>query len=139
MNNRELRMFNIAKEISYMSNYRRIHVGAVVCEGKNVISTGYNSTKTRPLQHQYNIYRGFEDYKNSIPQVHAEINALSRLVGKKDINWNKVSIFIYREHQNGTPGCSKPCPACMALIKKLNIKNIYYIDEQGDYVKQRIL
>ena len=139
MNNREKRMFNIAKEISYMSNYKRIRVGAVVCEGKTIISTGHNSTKTSPLQHQYNFYRHFNDYESSSPQIHAEINALSRLIGKKGISWDKVSIFVYRELKNGDPGCSRPCPACMALIKNLGIKNIYYIDENGDFVKQRNL
>lgn len=138
MNNREKRMFNIAREVSKLSNFKGPHLGAVVVNGKTVISTGCNSNKTRPLQQQYNIYRHFEDYKGSIPSEHAEIAALSHLIGK-EINWNNVSIFIYRELKNGKRGCSRPCKACMTLIKKLGIKNIYYIDLNGNYVKEKVL
>lgn len=138
MNNREKRMFNIAKEVSKLSDFDRTRIGAVVTEGKRIISTGYNSTKTSPLQHKYNIYRNFEEYDTSTPKQHAEIDALSHLIGKP-IEWNKVSIFTYRERKNGQKGCSRPCVACMALIKKLGIKQIYYIDQFGNYCKEKVL
>ena len=57
----------------------------------------------------------------------------------KDINWSNVSIYTYRELKDGTIACSRPCPACMALIKKLGIKTIYYTDECGNFVKEKIL
>ena len=135
---RELHLFNIAKEISYMSDYHGQHLGAVVVEGKTIISTGFNSQKTNPLQHKYNMYRGFKDRRQSIPKCHAEIAALNHLIGK-EIEWNRVSIFIYREWKNGTPACSRPCRACMKAIKDLGIKNIYFIDENGKYCKERNL
>ena len=138
MTNREKKIFNIAKEVSSFSNFKGTQIGAVLVVVKTIISTGYNSYKTRPLQHQYNIYRKFEDYRNSIPSQHAEMSALSHLIGK-EIDWKKVSIFTYRELKNGEPACSRPCIACMALIKDLGIKNIYYIDESGNFVKERVL
>ena len=138
MNNREKRMFNIAKEVSQLSNFHGPHIGAVVVEGKTVISTGFNSYKTRPLQHQYNIYRNFQNYENSIPSQHAEIGALSHLIGK-DIDWSRITIYTYRELKNGERACSRPCAACMALIKKLGIKTIYFIDEEGNYCKEKML
>lgn len=138
MTNREKRFFNIAREISYLSDFKGPHVGAVVVEKNRILSTGHNSAKTRPLQHRYNIYRKFEDYDNSCAKEHAEIAALSPLIGK-EIDWKKVSIFIYRELKNGKAACSKPCAACSKLIKDLEIKNIYYIDEFGNYCKEKIL
>lgn len=138
MTNREKRMFRVAKEISKFSDFDGPHIGAVVCEGKTIISTGYNSHKTRPLQHQYNIYRDFENYENSIPRQHAEVDALSRLIGK-EIDWNNVSVFVYREFKNGEPGCCRPCAACSRLIKDLGIRNIYFIDEEGRYCKEKVL
>lgn len=138
MTNKEKRFFNIAKEISLLSNFKGPHIGAVVIEKNRILSTGHNSTKTRPLQHRYNIYRNFEDYDHSCAKEHAEIAALSPLIGK-EIDWKKVSIFIYRELKNGKIACSKPCAACSKLIKDLGIKNIYYIDEFGKYCKERVL
>ena len=138
MNNREKRFFNIAKEVSKMSSFNGPHIGAVVVYGKTVISTGFNSKKTRPLQYYYNIHRGFNDYQNSIPMEHAEVAALSHLIGK-EIRWNEVSLYIYRELKDGRLACCKPCKACSRLIKDLGIKNIYYIDDFGNYCKERVL
>jgi deoxycytidylate deaminase len=138
MNNREKRFFSIAREISFMSNFKGPHIGAVVVEGKRVISTGFNSNKTRPLQHQYNKYRHFANYSNAVSSEHAETAALSHLIGK-DIDWKNTSLFVYREKKNGELGCTRPCPACRQLIKDLQIKNIYFIDENGDYCKERVI
>lgn len=138
MTKREESLFNIAKEVSTFSDFAGPHIGAVVVCGKTILSTGYNSNKTRPLQHRYNIYRHFNDYQSSIALGHAEINALSRLIGK-EIEWERVSIFVYRELKNGEKACSRPCSACMNLIKDLGIKNIYYTDEHGNYCKEKVL
>ncbi len=138
MTKREKRIFFIAREISFLSDYNGARVGAVVCEGKRIVSTACNSKKTRPLQKRYNIYRHFDDNRNAIPRQHAEIAALSPLIGK-EIDWNKVSIFIYRELRNGIRGCSYPCAACHKLIEDLGIKHIYYIDKNGKFIEERIL
>lgn len=138
MTHKEQRFFNIAKEMSQLSNFSRARVGAVVTSGKRILSASCNSTKTRPLQFYYNKYRNFEDYKNSNSCEHAEISALSPLIGK-EIEWDKVSIYTYRELKNGKRGCSKPCEACSKLIKELGIKTVYYIDEDGDFVKERFI
>lgn len=138
MTKRETSFFNIAKEMSHFSDFHGPHIGAVVVSGKTILSTGYNTNKTRPLQHKYNIYRNFQDYKTSVAAGHAEINALSRLIGK-ELDWEKISIFVYRELRNGNKGCSRPCAACMKLIKDLGIKNIYFIDKEGRYCKERVL
>lgn len=138
MTKREKRIFNIAREISLLSDYQGARVGAVVCEGKRIISTACNSKKTRPLQQKYNIYRHFEDNRKAIPREHAEIAALSPLIGK-ELEWSKISIFIYRETRTGAHGCSRPCPACRKLIENLGIKHLYYIDENGKFIEERIL
>ena len=138
MTHKEERMFNIAKEISLLSNLHRAKVGAVVVTGNRILSTACNSQKTRPLQERYNTYRNFDDNVVPIPKEHAEIAALSPLIGK-EIEWNKVSIFTYRELKNGKRACSRPCPACSRLIRDLGIKNVYYVDENGNFVKERYI
>lgn len=136
MNSVNKRFFRVAKEISYLSNFKRTHVGAVVVENKTIVSTGFNSTKTNPLQEKYNRFRNFDE-KLFPACEHAEIHALSSLIGKP-IKWNYVSIYTYRE-ANGVKACSRPCEACERLIKDLGIKNIYYIDIEGNYCKESVL
>lgn len=139
MNKRESHLFNVAREVSRMSDFHAQHLGAVVVEGKTIISTGFNTQKTNPTQHRYNFYRNFNHPEKSIPKCHAEVSALNHLIGKKDIDWNNVSIYVYREWKDGSPACSRPCVACSKLIKDLGIKNIYFIDEEGNYCKERTL
>ena len=138
MTKKEKRFYKMAREASFMSDFRIARVGAVVVQGNCILSVGHNSTKTRPLQHRYNIYRHFQNYDESVPRQHAEIDALSPLIGK-EINWSKVSIFIYRELRDGTPACNRPCEACMRLIKDLGIRDVYFIDENGRYVYEHVI
>lgn len=139
MNNRQKRFFNIAREVSKLSDYKRTNVGAVIVEKNRIISTGHNSNKTSRVQMKYNIYRDIDDINACMPKVHAEIAALTPLLNRNDIDWSKVSVYIYRELKNGTPSCSKPCKGCAQLIKNLGIKNVYYTDWNGDFIKEEYL
>ena len=48
-----------------------------------------------------------------------------------DIKWDKVVIFVYREMLDGSIGMARPCESCMAYIKDMGIKNIYYTTNDG--------
>ena len=136
MNKINKRFFQIAKEISLLSTFKRTHIGAVVVEGKRVISTGFNSNKTNPLQERYNRFRDFDE-KLFPACEHAEVHALNNLIGKP-VEWKRVSIYTYRE-ANGQRACSRPCKACEKLIKDLGIKNMFYVDMEGNYCKESVL
>ena len=139
MTNKEKRYFNIAREISFLGDFDRVHIGAIVVEGNRIISTGYNSNKTSPLQQKYNRYRNFVDGCRSQPKIHAEIAAIAPLLHRNNVNWCNVSIYVYRELADGTRGCSRPCAACMRLIQELGIKRIYYIGKNGEFIKEETL
>jgi len=138
MTKRENLMFRIAKDISYLSDYKGARLGAVVAQGKRVLSTGHNAMKTRPLQQHYNFYRDFRLDWQTAARQHAEIDALSPLIGKP-IDWARTEIYVYRELRDGTVACSKPCPACARLMHDLGIKTVYYINQYGEYTKEKIL
>lgn len=135
MNNRQKRYFNIAREVSLLSDFKRARVGAVVVERNRIVSSGHNSSKTSTLQDRYNKYRGIDDSTICIPRVHAEIAALRPLL-KQDVDWMHTSIYVYRELKDGQVSCAKPCPACTRLIHELGIRNIFYTDWDGSYVKE---
>lgn len=127
--------FKAAKAISELSDFPRVQVGCVVVYGHKIISSGYNSSKTNPTQKRLNIYRFDVDTPATI---HAEVASLLPLVNRKDINFNDVSLYIYREYKNGSPALSRPCPSCMALIRKLGIKKLYYSGD-GSYINEEII
>lgn len=73
--------FEIAKNVSKLSDYKKTRLGAVVVDGKRILSTGYNSNKTNPTQARYNQYREIDV---TFPaKVHAEVSALNSLIGKR--------------------------------------------------------
>ena len=130
MNKKDYKMLETAYHVSQLSDFSRARVGCVLrCKNK-IISSGFNCNKTHPLQKIYNAERFSED---GIHSLHAETHALLPLL-KKDIDWNNVSIYISRNrYDNGklTFGMARPCKSCMALIKAVGIKKIFYTTNEG--------
>ena len=97
----------------------------------NVISTGYNQNKTHPLQEKYNEIS--LDFVKSKAKLHAEIDALIS-AGNNTID---ATLYVYRQGRDGICRLSKPCPACMKMIKDCKIKRVVYTIENG--IKEIIL
>lgn len=72
---------------------------------------------------------------NSFGSMHAEIDALYKYSKLKVNNskQNKIDIWIIRKEKNGF-ACSYPCKFCLNAIKKFHVKNIFYINHNGDLV-----
>lgn len=126
--NMKNKYFKLARNVSELSDYPRHHIGCVVVYKGKVISTGYNCTKTHPLQKAYNKERFPEDC--SPHSMHAETHALCSIRGM-DIDWNKAVIYNYREHKDGSLGLARPCKSCMKLIRDMGIRKVCYTTNEG--------
>lgn len=124
------RYFNMAKNVSTLSDFKRHHIGAVMVYKNKVIASEANTMKTNPIQKEYNRQRGFEKDTPHNGSIHAEMACIVR-TRYMDIDWAKVSIYVYRELKDGTTAPARPCPACMTALKERGIKNIYYTTEYG--------
>lgn len=120
---------SLAKNACKFSDFRDHHLGSVIIYKGKVLSIGYNTNKTNPLQEHYNKFRGY-DITKARNSLHAEMMAICKCKDM-DIEWNKASIYIYRQHKNGIKALARPCKACERAIKDLGIKNIYYTVENG--------
>ena len=127
--------FKAAKGVSELSNFKQHHIGCVAVSGHKIISSGYNSCKTNPMQKRLNVHRFDVDTNHTI---HAELSCLLPLINRKDIDFNNVSLYIYREHKSGDLALAKPCASCEALIRSLGIRNIYYTGNKS-YVSEEII
>lgn len=123
------KFFLKARDAAKLSDYSRYHIGCVVVYKNHIISSGFNSTKTHPIQKIYNKERF--DTDNTPHSLHAEITALVFLKDRHDIDWKKVEIYTYRENKSGELRMSKPCKSCMALIKSLGISKVNYTINNG--------
>lgn len=123
------KLFLRARQAALLSDYHNQHVGCIAVYQGKIIGTGYNSEKTHPIQKYYNRYRN-ENQKYFVPKLHAEINCINS-IRHLDVNFQKVKLYIYRILINKPCGLSRPCPSCMAAIKDLGIRNIYYTTDDG--------
>jgi len=127
--------FEAAKAVSQLADFPRIKIGAVAVYKHRIISSGFNSRKTAPIQKKYNVYRFSED---SMHCIHAELACLKPLIGRGDIDFKHVSLYVYRTGQKGNALLARPCPSCMKLITELGIRDIYYTTNEG-YSHENIL
>lgn len=127
--------FKAAAAMAQLSDFPRVKVGCIAVYGHRIISSAFNTRKTDPLQKKYNIYRFDEETPHC---AHAELICLKPLIGRDDIDFKYVDLYIHRANKNGMPLLARPCKSCMALIKQLGIKNVYYTNN-GGYSHENIL
>lgn len=132
MNQSQINMFtdilitSITDNILRNPNLKSYH-GAVVIDKKQVYF-GFNSTRTSWIQRMYARRVGMP--KKSLE--HAEIAALKQADNPKEL-------LVIRLSKTGRLMESRPCPICMAAIKDTEIHTIYYSNEYGEIVKEKIL
>ena len=124
----DYRYFTKARQIANISDYNKIHIGCVAVYQGQVIGLGCNCNKTHPIQHYYNRYRKQSD--SMLPKLHAEISCINQ-IKHLDIIFSKVKLYIYRIRNDQPFGLARPCPSCMAAIKDLGIRDVYYTTNDG--------
>ena len=128
---RPRKIFDLAREVSQLSNITRHNIGAVlVSRNWDVIGVGANVRKTHPLQARLAAKVGLE-HKIFL---HAELQCL---VNCKQRNLDGARLFVYRELVDGSLGLARPCPICLEGIKQFGIKQIWYTTPDG-YAKEFI-
>lgn len=128
LSNADFRFFDKAKQVAEISDYYKTHVGCVAVYQGQVIGIGCNCNKTHPTQYYYNRYRIQTD--NMLPKLHAEISCLNQ-IKSLNINFSKVKLYIYRIRKDQPYGLARPCPSCMAAIRDLGIRDLYYTTNDG--------
>ena len=126
--NSDYKYFNKAHQIATISDYKKTHVGCVAVYQGQVIGLGCNCNKTHPVQKKYNRYRKPSD--SMLPKLHAEINCLNQ-IKHMGINFSKVKLYIYRIRKDQPFGMARPCSSCMAAIRDLGVRNIFYTTNDG--------
>ena len=126
LSNTDYKYFQKAHQIATISDYKKTHVGCVAVYQGQVIGLGCTCNKTHPVQKKYNRYR--KDLM--LPKLHAEISCLNQ-IKHLDINFSKVKLYIYRIRKDQPFGMARPCPSCMAAIRDLGVRNIFYTTNDG--------
>ena len=128
--------FKAARAVSELSEFPRVKVGCVAVYKHKIISSGHNSYVTNPLQKRYNKFRF--DTDSTLHSKHAELDCLLPLINRHDIDFSRVTLYIYRQYKSGGLGTARPCESCFNLIRDLGIRNIYYTGD-GSYINEEII
>ncbi len=135
----DYKYFKKARNVAEISDFHKTHVGCVAVYQGRIIGIGCNLNKTHPTQKYYNKYR--KNSESLLPKLHAEINCINQ-IKDMDIIFSNVKLYIYRIRKDRPFGLSRPCPSCMAAIKDLGIKDIYYTTDDGfsyEYLEKNIV
>ena len=115
------KFLNLAKKLSYSSDHHSHKLGCVVAKGNKILGTGFNLLKTSPHS------------PHSFKFIHAEYMA----VLNARFNVKGATVYIFRQHKNGIPALSKPCPDCHRFLLEQGVAEIIYTYE-GSFVKEKI-
>lgn len=133
----DYKYFNKARRVALISDFDKTHIGCIAIYQGNIIAIGCNTHKTHPKQKYYNQYRTINHEScNCLPKLHAEIHCLNA-IRYMDINFAKVKLYIYRTRKDQDFGLARPCLSCMAAIRDLGIRQIYYTTNEG-YVFEKL-
>ena len=111
--------FNLALESPGIGKRNSFKVGAVLYKGKTIYAGRYNQRKTHPALRKYSAF----------PFLHAESSCI--LSHGMD-NCDSLSLLCVRVSTSKRLTMAKPCEACQALFKEVNLKKVYYSDWNGD-------
>lgn len=135
---REIRFFDAARNMTKLSQYKRIHIGAVLVYKNRIIATGANTDKGHPIQTKYNKYREFTDGHDCTTfGLHAEMKAMIDICDM-DIDFRRVEMYVYRLNSLDQIGNCRPCPSCQAMMKRLGIYKIHCINADGNLCYEEV-
>lgn len=119
MNKRAIqKYFELAKKLSKKSNHHTYSLGCVIASRKEIVGVGTNQIKTHPKStHPYSM-------------LHAEMHAI---IGANPAHLLGADAFVYRasKAKNQTTALAKPCPYCMAMLRGVGVKRVYFTTTTG--------
>lgn len=122
-----LRFFQMASLVGSWSKDPRTQVGAVIVDGKRIVSMGYNGAPSGLGDHP-DILRNKE--RKLARTIHAEQNAI--LFSKVDLRGKSIFVTL------------PPCPHCTAMIIQSGLKSVaalrpHQFVETDDYRETRAM
>lgn len=110
------------------SNMPVFKVGAVIFDGKRIISSGHNKKGICSRIHP--------KYQNDRDSVHAEQNAIIKV--KDWVTLSGTSMIVVRLNKSGHMSMGYPCKMCLNMMDHVGIKEVYYSDYSGEILRHYI-
>ena len=110
---------------------RAFHTTFAMVKNK-IVAIGVNDYNTC---HPYHLFGHYEDHKNYTDSydacLHSEVSLLKKLL-KIGID-KRVKIINVRIDNTGNANLATPCPNCLKLLNKNDLKNIYFTISENKF------
>lgn len=127
-----IRHVDYVTSIAKAANASGFHFGALVFNGRDVISSGWCQSKSHPAQARF--MRFAKEYKRNNTFLHAEVHAI--ISARCDLSGYDMIVARWAE---GKVKTSHPCEACWQAMIVSNIRRVWYYDETvGMWVFKKI-
>jgi deoxycytidylate deaminase len=126
---KKLKEISLAMAPKHPTDQRCRHFSFILHK-KKILSIGYNSPKTHPLNLKLNFVNRKNDPIHDLVGTHSELSAVIKL-GTEDCDG--LVLVNTRVNRNNQIDSSMPCKGCISLIKNLNFKQILYTNKRGDF------
>lgn len=119
-------LFNFAVEIHSELKNEKWHAAALL-DGRRLIYKGYNNRTSNTVT----------------PTCHAEFHVVSQFLKRRrassKISLKGFALFVIRVKRcDNSLGNSKPCYDCINMMTKYGIKTVYYSNDSGEIVMERV-
>ena len=123
---KDKKYFDLARAAALTSPYPKIKIGCCIIKKNRILSVGTNLVKSHPMQKELNRYREID-----VNRIHNNIHAEVETIIKCSQDLTNAVLYTYREDTHGHIRKSRPCPACMELLRRHGIKEIHYTTDDG--------
>jgi len=129
------RLEEISKSLVDYNSTKRCHHFSFILYKNRIISIGYNSQKTHPvnLKNRKKSLKTGEDFSDQ-KYICSEFSAINKLKNMTNIDSKKCVLVNLRYNRNGKVDMSKPCMSCENLLKFFNFKKVIWTNNDGDYI-----
>jgi len=102
-------------------------LGAVVWKGRRILSSGHNNVRGS--------WKITDEYKDWPDSYCAEKDALLKL---SKAETKGAQILVIRVSNSGSLSKSYPCKGCLKMLKDYGIRKIWYVNDIGNIVWEKI-
>ena len=113
---------------------RAFHISFFIHRNR-IAAIGINNKKTSPVNlHNPKINESGQRI-DVTKYTCSELNSFLKIRNKTNIPYNKLTLINVRIDRNGKIRNSCPCKSCMSLIDFMGVKDVYYTNNFGSFVK----
>ena len=128
LSRKERKYIDLAKRISYQSDYQHRH-GAVLVKGSNIVNVSCNKNKFSSFAMR------FKKKDKTHARVHAELGSILNI---ERTSTEGATIYVVRTNNQHELRLSKPCSMCEAAMRWVGIRKVVYSTSEGDFKEMRL-